>query len=143
MRKLGTFLIVVGCLGVAFLIFLMFSAKSGPSGTAVDFMDALGTRDVDRLVRLTYAPNQSPEQIRKNWDFSMEAGKSYRFTFKLGTVTETGPDTASAKVLVSHFTNSPSPTDDTYDLGMVKEKGAWKVEVTSLNRDLYPGLPRN
>ena len=104
-------------------------------------MSALAAGDVDPLNEITYMPGADKKEIREKWVYATEvAGKYYYFKWRIKGDQQSDDRTASVRVEVEK--NQQGYGDD-YGLDIRKdEDGAWKVDVRSISREMYPGLPR-
>jgi hypothetical protein len=106
-------------------------------------MMALSTKDVDTLTKMSMMPGETDEQIRKQWDFTVNvAEKYYRCGWHIEGAAQPSPTTASVKLKVIHDADHPGSYDELYELPMVKVGEDWKVDVRGMSREFYPGLPR-
>lgn len=121
---------------------LVFFARDSAGATAGNFMTALAKGDVPELVRLSHMPEVSNEDLKKKWEFTVDAGKYYRFTWKITAVEQLTETTGTAKMQVMRNATSGSSYEENFQLPLVKIDGEWKVDVSSMNRGLYPALPR-
>ena len=106
-------------------------------------MLALGERDVETLVRLSSAPGETPDQLRKEWRYATEiAGKRYRFAFRILMAKEANDNTASVALHVFRNADLDTTYPEKFELPMLKVDGNWLVEIRGINRQMYPALPR-
>lgn len=144
MRTLGTVITLIAVIGgIALLLFSFIFKGSSPSGTASTFMEALTAHDIDKLTDLTYIQGKDKATIRKEWEFTLNTAAPYHvFNYELSPSVEDSPTDAQAKVVVKHIKYGTTAIDDNYMLPLTKVDGSWKVAVTSINREMFPGLPR-
>ena len=125
-----------------FVLLLVFSRES-PSSAGTRFMVALQHHDVDTLTKMSMMEGLSEEDIRKQWDFTMNtAEKYYQFAYTLAGSTQSSPTTASLKVQMYHDADRPGSYGELTEVPLVKVNGDWKVDVRGLSRDFYNCLPR-
>ncbi|HEY0867724.1 MAG TPA: hypothetical protein VGE01_10110 [Fimbriimonas sp.] len=128
---------------VLFAFVLLFS-REGVSTVGARFMGALARHDVDTLTKMTYlGEGISDEEIRKKWDFAVnEAGKHYRFAWKVTGTTQTTENEAAVRLQVVRNMESGAAYEENFQLPLVKRNGEWKVFVRGINREMFPALPR-
>lgn len=135
-------LTIVGILSIVLIGVLALFSRDSPAATAGSFMDALGDGDLDKLVDLSYMPGDTPDQVRKKWAFTLDAGKYYRFTYRITHVAQSDEKTGAATMQVVRNAIAGSSYEEKYQLPLVKVDGKWKVDANSISRGLYPALPR-
>jgi hypothetical protein len=135
------FLALIGVIGLVAVIFFVRQDSMGGAGTR--FLTALAKHDVNTLTELTYLDKRDPEQVRKQWDFAVnEAAKHYRFLWVVDNSTQADADNGALQLRVWRNLDSPSTYDERFQLPMAKEDGKWKVVVSGISREMFPGLPR-
>lgn len=143
MRRAGKahLITIAVLLGLAVLgVLLMFSGDN-PMGAASRFMSALAKGDVDTLTKLSYYEGPK-DKLREQWEFACkEAGEYYLFRWRVQTARIHGEDRAAVLTWIERNLG-PSSFEEKIDLPMVKEDGAWKVDVRAIYRGMYPALPR-
>jgi hypothetical protein len=111
---LAIFAVIVGG-----AVIVLLTTGESPESAATSFLSALAKGDINELTNLSYMANQSPEEVKKKWDFAENvAGPYYRFAYRV-----TGSNQADAN-------------------DAVKVGDKWKVDVRSVNIELFPALPR-
>lgn len=135
-------LTILGILSIFVIAFLAFFSRDSAASTAADFMVALSKGDAKRLTELSYFPGVSPEEVQKKWDFTVDAGKYYRFTWRITNVSQSDETSGAATMQVTRNAASGSSYEEKHQLPLVKTDDGWKVDVPSINRLLYPALPR-
>lgn len=136
-------LVVIGVICILLVIPLFFVTQKGPEIVARDFMTALGNGDANKLASLSIIGNDDEPTRVKDWQQSLEVGKHYYFTWRITDVTENTPDTAAVQLQMRRNLQLAMGKDELkYELPMKKVGGAWKVDVGSMDRDIYPALPR-
>lgn len=128
---------------VIVIVTLLFFSRESPAAAGTRFMVALQDHDVDTLTKLTRMEKASPEDIRKQWDFSVnKAERYYRFAFKIVGSSQANDTTASVKVSMIHDSDKPGAYDQLYELPMIRDNNEWKIDVRGLSREFYNCLPR-
>ena len=128
---------------VIVIVGLLLISKESPASVGTRFMAALDAHDVDTLSKLTMMKGASDENIRKQWDFTVNtAEKYYRFGYHIEGATQADANTASVKVRMIKDADHPGAYDELFELPMVKVSDQWKVDVRALSRDFYNCLPR-
>jgi len=121
---------------------LLFSRES-PSAAGDRFMAALINHDVDGLTKMSMMKGASEDDIRKQWDFSVNtAEKYYRFAYRIAGAAQSSDTTASVKVFVAKDADHPGAYEELMEVPLVKVNDEWKVDVRALSRDFFPCLPR-
>jgi len=109
-------------------------------------MSALAKGDIKTLTDMTYLRGENREQIEKQWKFAVEeVSPNYLFRWDINHGRELSGSTASVSIKVWRNAMSQSTYDEKFELPLVKNAetdGKWKVDVTGINREMYPGLPR-
>ena len=137
-------IVIVGVLSILAYIALVFGAGGGTSTeAAVQFMGALGQGDVDTLTRLTYAPGKPEEKVRTEWEYTVDTvGPHYRFMFQLLTTKQATETFHTVAIHVFRDADNPSTYGEKFELPLIKSDKGWQVDIASVNRQMYPGLPR-
>jgi hypothetical protein len=106
-------------------------------------MEALAKHDVDTLTKMTMMTGASQDNIRKQWDFSVnKAERYYEFGYRIESSAQANDHAASVKVQMTKDIDHPGSYEELMELPMVKVDGQWKVDVRALSRDFYNCLPR-
>lgn len=135
-----TILVLAGTLAIIAIFAL---SRESIQSVGSRFMSALSRHDVDTLTDLSYAGNQTKEEIRKKWDYAVNvAGQHYYFTWRATSSKEANADNGAVQLSVSRNANQPGSYEENFQLPMVKVNNDWKVDVTGISRDMFPGLPR-
>jgi hypothetical protein len=124
--------------------FIIVFAQTGdsPETAALDFMSALATGDVATLTKLTYISGQTPEQIRKQWDFAENtAGKYYSFNYIISGSTQTDSNDAAISMQFTKDSRKIAAYSEPASIPMIKKDGKWFVDVGGMDRTLFPALP--
>lgn len=131
-----------GLLGVVFIIgFLVFGGESATT-TGARFMTALSTGDTKTLTDLTLLNGRSPEEMKKEWDRTIDRSQHYLFRWFI--LSETKVDDKKANLIVYVFRNRTNPAsyEEKFGLGLERVDGQWKIDVGSMDREMFPALPR-
>lgn len=136
-------LTVFGASAVVLLGVGFFFAQESVGTVGSKFMDALARGDVTRLTEMSYMADLPREEIRKKWDFTVnKAAPYYRFTWNIAGANETKDGTGNVRLKVQRNIESGGAYDENFQLPLIKTNDGWKVDVRSISRDMYPGLPR-
>lgn len=140
-RRKPHFLTVFTALGLVLIFGLLAFSKQSPATVGSQFMSALAEGNVDKLTDLTYMPGSEKNEIREKWEYATKvAGKHYIFNWQIKGDSQSDERTASVRVEVD---KNMQGYGDAYGLDIRKdEDGKWKVDVRSISREMYPGLPR-
>jgi hypothetical protein len=134
---------LVGAVGVIFLLGISLFSATGPEANAKAFMSALAAGDAETLTRLSSSKGMRPETLLDQWKFTTgTAAKYFSFRWSFDAITSERDDTATVKFSILHFVGQYGSQTDKFELPMVREDGQWKVAVNQLSRNLFPGLPR-
>ena len=135
-------LTIAGILSVFVVAGLFFFGKDSAATTAGEFMSALAKGDVDTLTELSWFQGATKEQLKEKWRYSVkEVGPHYVFAWKINAVTRSGDDSAAARMQVIRNLDAGG-YEENFQLPLVKDNGNWKVDVRSISRAMYPGLPK-
>lgn len=136
-------LTVFGVAAVALVGVGLFVAQESVTTVGSKFMDALARGDVDRLTEMSYMSDLPKEEIRKRWEFAVHtAAPYYRFTWAIAGATETADGGGSIRLKVTRNIDAGGGYEENFQLPLVKTKEGWKVDIRSISREMYPGLPR-
>ena len=138
MGRYWTGFLIAGVLAVIAMFF--FTGESATTAGA-RFMAALSDRKVDTLTDMSYVEGASREEIEKAWKKCTDANMYYRFMYDLKGADSPKNDEALVRVALLKNVTSTS-YEEVYTLKMFKKSGGWKIDVATLNRDIYPWLPR-
>lgn len=132
-----------GLLGVFLIVGLAFFSGESASVAATRFMSALASRDIDTLTATSYIEKAPPYDIRKQWEYCMKVANP-NYSFEWNVLGEVQPDdkTASVRLDIKRESNSPASYFEKFGLPLVKIDNKWLVDVRSIDRDMYPFLPR-
>lgn len=145
-RERGAFRVnpiaVVGGLGLIAIIVVMLMIGKSPEEAAREFMTALSKGDVATLTSMSHLPD--PEApIEEQWRDTFEnKAKNYVFAWQLQGSEKMSDDEAVVKVLIVEYRGPELHENDITNLPLTKRDGQWKVNLRSLSRLFFPGLPR-
>ncbi|HEY3782889.1 MAG TPA: DUF2950 family protein [Fimbriimonadaceae bacterium] len=135
-------LIVIAVVLIGGAVVLLLIVPDSPESAATQFFSALATGNVDKLVSLSDMGDETPDQVRAQWQFAThDAGKYYQFIFQVDSSSQTDATDASVKVQMLRNPDKPGGYMETFDIPMVKKNDGWKVDVRAVNRTIYPALP--
>lgn len=134
---------IVGLLCALVVVSILFLGRESLTTVGNRFMAALGKGDLDTLTNMTFMGNASPEEIRKQWDFTVNtAGRYYNFQYRIVSASQANERTGSVRMQVRRNSTGPSTYEENYQLPLVKVGDQWKVDVRGISRELYPALPQ-
>jgi hypothetical protein len=140
--KVGVTAIVI----VAFLVGLgamMLVSGDTPTATAARFMKALSDGDHKTLTEMSYSGDVSKEELAKQWEYTMTvAAPHYQFSYEIKGETQPSKDSAIVWMMFTKNVGAGGTYPERFDLPLVRTEDGWKVDVFSMNRDMFPGLPR-
>ena len=136
-------IVVALVLIAASIVGLVATAGESPTTATVLFMNALSKGDAKALTERSYFnPERSRQEIEKDWAKTVDFGKYYMFIWKVESDTRPTPDRATVKMTVMRDVDKGSAYDENFSLDLIRVNGKWLVDVRSINRQLYPALPR-
>lgn len=140
--KVSATLIVI----VAFVVGLLamtLSTGESPMFVGSSFMAALADGDSQALAELSYGDGVTEEELVEMWEYTTHVAGLY-FTFSYEITGETKPQDDTAIVTMEYVKNAgmSGSYPEKFQLPLKKVDGEWRVDVFSLSRDMYPGLPR-
>jgi hypothetical protein len=136
-------MILVGGVGMFFILGLLLFSGESPTGVAVRFMGALADGDYKELAELSHIEGRDQKDLEEDWKFATEvAGKYYSFRYRFVNQVDSDKNTASVRTQVWRNYNGGSSYEENFPLPITKVDGKWKVLVRGLSRKMYPGLPR-
>ena len=133
---------VAGIASILMIAVMFLNARESLTTVGARFLVALGKHDVDTLTKMTYLDNQSPEQIRKQWERCFEYSKYFRFDWHIVNGTQQGQTEGTVTFNVTAPLDDLNAYDQNRQLRLVNVNGQWKVAVREIARDFYPMLPR-
>lgn len=145
MRRAGRahLIVILGLVGAVAAVALFLSGDESPRFAANRFLTSLLHGDVDTLVEMTYYPDKSKDEIRKQWEYATQvAGKHYLFAWKITTENKASEDRAAVRMFLYRNSETTDSYEEKYGLPMVRQDGKWLVDVQNMPRILYPALPR-
>ena len=140
--KISATLIVIVAFVVGLLV-MSLSSKESPTLAGSLFMAALAEGDAAALTELSYADGVSKEEMLEMWTYTTQVvGYYFTFTYEITGESKPTADTAIVNMSYAARAGMAGSYDDKYELPMKLVDDKWKVDVFSLNRKMYPGLPR-
>jgi len=140
--KVSVTLIIV----VAFVVGLVVMSLSGgksPTIAGGKFMRALDAGDAEELTDLSYAPGVPRQELLEQWKYATEVvAPYYVFTYEIKGESKPTKGEAIVWMMVTKNAASGAAYPERFELLLHDTEDGWKVDVFSLSRDLYPGLPR-
>ncbi|MEO7454121.1 MAG: hypothetical protein ABIV13_05095 [Fimbriimonadales bacterium] len=135
-------IVMVGMLGLITIGVVILMIGKSPEEAAREFMAALSKGDVTTLTRLSYMPD--PEQpVEQQWRETFdEKAKNYVFAWQLQGSEKVSENDAVVKVMIVEYRGPELHENDITNLPLTKRDGEWKVDLRSLSRSFFPGLPR-
>ena len=133
---------LAGIVSVLLVGYIFISSRESLSTVANRFMGALAKHDVDTVSRMTYMPELSQDEIKKRWTKTFDYAKYYRFQWKLVSADQQGPESGAVRLQMRAPFDDPGSYEQGQQFSMIKVNGEWKVDVRSMSREMYPGLPR-
>lgn len=134
--------IILGVFVLA-LIFIVAIAGESPSTTGAKFMSALAEGDVDKLMELSYLDGSTDDELREKWEYTTKVvGPHYIFQFNIEDSVKQSDDKAVVRMELIRNYGSSSAYPDRYELELRKIGDKWMISVASMDRAIYPGLPR-
>lgn len=131
---------------VAFLVGLvamMLVSGDTPTTTAAQFMKALEDGDYKTLAAMSYGGEVPQSVLEEQWEYTMTvAAPHFQFTYEIKGETQPSRDSAIVWMMFTKNVASGGSYAERFDLPMVRTEDGWKVDVFSMNRDMFPGLPR-
>lgn len=139
----ASLLTILALVAVVIVIGLLAFARESSASIAARFMDALSAGDSKVLSEMTYLGDDTPEELRKQWDFAVNtAGKHYVFVYRIVGSNQPSEDSANVRVQVVRNAYRSGAYEEAYTIPLVKVGDEWKVDVKGISREMYPGLPR-
>lgn len=136
-------LAIGGIVCLALIVFVLFAGRESTATVGARFMTALAKGDVDTLTQMSFMGDETPDQVRKQWDYTVHGvGQYYRFRWHITGTSQANDNTAAVLLQVARNADTPSAYDENYQLPLVKVNGGWKVDVRNISRDMFPALPR-
>lgn len=128
-------------LGVIAVVVMFFFAGESASSAGTRFMSALKARDAKTLADMSMVEGMSHDQVEAAWKKCLDDTTYYNFLYSIrGADT---PKEGEALVRLG-VTRNPgfASYEENFTLKMVRKPDGWKVDVTTINRDFYPFMPR-
>jgi hypothetical protein len=135
-------IIALGLLGIIVIPIVLFMLGKSPEAAAKEFMAALAAGDVDTLTEMTYLPDPESD-IKEQWQETFETtAKNYVFGWQFGTTEKDRDDRAVVRVIVTEFRGPETHENDQANIPLIRKDDKWMVDMRSLSRTFFPGLPR-
>jgi hypothetical protein len=114
-----------------------------PTTTAARFMKALADGDYKTLAKMSYDGEVPQEELERQWEYTMTvAAPHYQFSYEIKGETQPAKDSATVWMMFTKNVGSGGSYAERFDLPMIRTKDGWKVDALSMNREMFPGLPR-
>ena len=136
--------ILMTLLAIALGIFGTFTFMGESASTAAQrFLVALATADSNTLADMSYFnPPKPRDEVKKEWEKSLEVGKFYRFVWVIKAQSSPVPGRASVQLMFTKDADKGNAYEENFSLDMLKDEGKWKVDVRGLSREMFPAMPR-
>ncbi len=136
-------LTILAIVAVLMVVGLLSFSKESLDSVGNRFLQALYAGDVKTLTEMSYLDNDTEEEMRKKWDFSVNtAGKYYKFSYQITAARQLSDNTGQITMQYVKDATNPAAYPEKYELPLIKVGDKWKVDVKSMARDMYPALPR-
>ena len=137
-------LVIIGIICILLIVPLFVVAKKDPGAAAADFLTALGQGDVDKLAQLSVIGGADEAKRKEMWQTTMKRSRHYLFVWRITNVVKNTPDSAVATLDFRRNVQLRMGQDsEKFELPLIKKDGDWKVDVQSMDRAMFPGLPGN
>lgn len=139
----ANWLVLAGAVSIVVLVVLLMYRPASAKGTAEKFMYALAVGDAEQLTKLSVMEGVDEATLRKKWDYTVNvAGRYYRFVWTVKSEQIRSDKTAAVDIDLVRNAVEPSAYPEKFPLTLVMRDGQWKVDVRSMPRTMFPGLPR-
>ncbi len=137
-------LVVIGILGLMGLagMLLFLQGSEGPGVRTHKFFNALAKADIDGIMKVSTFGDEPAESVRKKWETTLHRSEYFRFYWKVKETFQPSPEEAVVAVSIYVGVDRPDPTETKYQIPLSKINGEWFVDAKSLNREIFPALPR-
>ena len=126
-------IVAFGVLGLLAIGLILLMLRQSPEEAAREFMNALAKGDVAKLTEMSYLPDPA-KPVEEQWKDTFEKhAKNYVFAWKME---------GSVKILIVEIRVPDLHENDVANLPLIKRDGEWKIDLRSLTRTFFPGLPR-
>ncbi len=145
MKRLGrvNLILILAVAGMAVILALMLFTKPSPTQVANDFMVALAKGDVPKLTELSFLDGDDKAAMTKKWEYTTQVvGPHYHFRWLTVAETQADSNTANVKIRLYRNSRNPGTYEENFAVPLIQKDGRWLVDVRSISRELYPGLPR-
>jgi hypothetical protein len=140
--KVSVTLIIVAAFVVG-IVFMALATGESPTIASARFMNALAQGEAETLTDLSYAPGVPREEMLEQWKFATDVvAPYYVFTYEITDEARPTKGTAIVSMMVTKNAASGSAYPERFELQLYDTDDGWKVDVFSISRDMYPGLPR-
>lgn len=140
--KVSVTLIIVAAFVVG-IVFMAIASGESPTFVGGRFMSALAQGDAGALTDLSYAPGVPQEEMFEQWKYATEVvAPYYVFTYEITDEAKPTKDTAIVTMMVTKNAATGGAYAERFELQLHDTDDGWKVDVFSISRDMYPGLPR-
>jgi len=135
-------IVVFGIAGLAAILLLLTLAQQSPQEAANEFIEALATKDVDKLTEMSYL--ESPQTpLKEQWDIAVnERAKNFVFMWLYESSRQSSPEEAVVRLTLVEFRGPEQKETEPYEIPLIKRDGRWKIDLASLTRKFFPALPR-
>lgn len=132
---------VAGVLGLAGMLFFL-QGRETPGVRVQKFLTGLAKGNVDEVMAVSKFGDQPDETVRKKWEVCLHRSEYFRFYWKILETFNPSPDEAIVAINIYTGAAANEATEKRYQIPMIKDNGEWFVDAQSLNRDIFPALPR-
>lgn len=122
---------------------VLVTGKQGPEVNCQAWLVALAKHDAKTLSSLSYMEAQDEKTTEEEWNRTFrDAAPFFCFTWRFRGVTQATPTRASVDLEWVKAADTPGSYPENYGIPLEKVDGIWKVDVRSIDRSMFPGLPR-
>ncbi len=121
---------------------VFLQGSDSPTKCLTEFMNALGRADVDGVMRTSTYGDEPREELRKKWELCFHRAEYYRFTWRIAGVFTPTPEDAVIAVDVYRNVGFKGASQQRVQVPVTQVDGKWLVDAESLDRNLFPALPR-
>jgi hypothetical protein len=141
--KVSATLIIILAFVAGLVVMALTTGGETPMAVGGKFMSALAAGDAAKLAALSHAEGVSQEELEEQWRYTMDvAAPHFKFTYAIKGESITTDRDAIVWMMYAKDAGSSSAYEERFELPLVKTDEGWRVDVYSLNRDMFPGLPR-
>lgn len=145
MKRTGrpSILAIIGLICLIIIVPVLFMSGRSPETAAQDFMIALSEGNAEKLAKLSVLGNIDEAERRKLWEETLKRGEHYRFAWRITNSSKISEDKYAIELQIKrNLQLKMGESENKFSLPVRKVDGDWKVDVHSMDRDIYPGLPR-